>query len=139
MTYYPDLSEYSYTSTSEPMLNVGWLAQGGEFSEGKVDAEVWDELVCLASNPLNVMRGLHDCEFCSLESPIRLPSAYSSRGFASLGTGEIRVRGDDGRQYVAPTLLLHYIETHHYLPPEEFIQAVRSLRKLRTGSESTSD
>jgi hypothetical protein len=52
-------------------------------------------------------------------------------GFASLGNGEIIVKGEDGRRYAAPTLILHYIEAHHYLPPEEFIQAVRHVRSRR--------
>ena len=131
VAYFPDLSAYSYSSDDRPMLNVGWLGRGKSFEMGDVGREAWDELVRLASDPVNIMRGLHDCEFCDVESPVRVPSDYSAKGFASLGTGEIRVRGEGGRLYVAPTLLLHYIQSHNYLPPEDFIQAVYALRKRR--------
>src|SRR5258708_24516504 len=117
MAYFSDLSEYSYSPSDEPMLNVGWLGREGIFETGNIDAGILDELVRLASDPVNVMRGLHDCEFCDMESPVRVPSDYSVKGFASLGTGEIRVKGEGDRWYVAPTLLLHYIQSHRYLPP----------------------
>jgi hypothetical protein len=137
VTYFADLSEYAYSPTGERMLNVGWLGRGEAFETGDIDEDIWDELVRLASNPINVMRGLHDCEFCGVESPIRVPSDYSARGFASLGTGEIRVKGQGDCCYAAPTLLLHYIRIHKYLPPEGFIQAVRFLRRQRIASTTS--
>jgi hypothetical protein len=140
VAYFSDLSEYSYSANNEPMLNVGWLGREMAFETGNIDAEIWDELVRLASDPVNLMRGLHDCELCDVESPVRVQSDYSPKGFASLGTGEIRVKGENDRWYVAPTLLLHYIQSHHYLPPEGFIQAVRALgrRRIRGGSSPSS-
>ena len=131
MTYFADLSEYTYSSADEKMINVGWLGRAKAFETGGIDDGVWDELVRLASEPANVMRGLHDCEFCDTESPVRVPSNYSIKRFASLGTGEIRVRDENGRSFAAPTLLLHYVWSHNYLPPEVFIQAVRALRERR--------
>jgi hypothetical protein len=41
-----------------------------------------------------------------------------------LGNGEIRVRGLDGKIYVAPVLIFHYISRHEYLPPGVFLEAV---------------
>jgi hypothetical protein len=131
MTYYADLTEYSYTRSSEGMLNVGWLGRGERFTTGPVDADVRDQLIRLAVEPANVMRGLHDCEFCDKECPIRMPTEHSPRGYISLGTGEIRVSGEDGRVYVSPTLLLHYIDEHGYRPPEQFILAVRDAGRRR--------
>jgi hypothetical protein len=131
MTYFADLSDYSYSPSGEKILNVGWLGRGKAFETGTIGEGIWDELVRLASEPVNVMRGLHDCEFCETESPVRIPSDYSLKRFASLGTGEIRVRGDNGRSFAAPTLLLHYVQSHNYLPPEVFIHAVRALRERR--------
>jgi hypothetical protein len=137
ITYFADLSEYSYSPTGEKMLNVGWLGRGKAFETGRIGEEIWDELVRLASEPVNVMRGLHDCEFCDTESPVRVPSDYSTKRFASLGTGEIRVRDENDRSFAAPTLLLHYVHSHHYLPPEVFIQAVRALRELRMANTAS--
>jgi hypothetical protein len=46
------------------------------------------------------------------------------------GNGQIRVnhRGEGPPvTYVAPVLLHHYVVEHHYLPPQEFIDAVNAL------------
>jgi hypothetical protein len=131
VAFFPDLSEYSYSPTDKHMLNIGWLGRGESFSTGSIDGDAWDELVRLATDPVNVMRGLHDCEFCDVESPVGVPSGYAPKGFAWLGTGEIRVEGLNEACYAAPTLLLHYIKAHYYLPPSEFIQAVHTFRASR--------
>jgi len=41
-----------------------------------------------------------------------------------LGGSEIRVFSPRGQIYAAPTLIYHYINTHHYDPPEEFMRAL---------------
>lgn len=41
-----------------------------------------------------------------------------------LGSAEIWVPGREGCIYAAPTLIVHYVEAHEYLPPPEFIEAV---------------
>ncbi|WP_375431714.1 hypothetical protein [uncultured Friedmanniella sp.] len=38
---------------------------------------------------------------------------------------EIHLQGLDGRLYSAPTLVVHYIQAHQYLPPDEFLEALR--------------
>jgi hypothetical protein len=43
----------------------------------------------------------------------------------SLGQAEIYVFGEEGRVYVAPTLIFHYVTVHHYKPPIEFVQALK--------------
>src|SRR5262249_25113044 len=42
-----------------------------------------------------------------------------------VGNGEIQVTGEGTTIYVAPTMILHYVAEHHYLPPDEFIKALR--------------
>jgi hypothetical protein len=39
------------------------------------------------------------------------------------GNGEIRVPGD-GVVFAAPVLIIHSIEGHDYLPPDQFLKAV---------------
>jgi hypothetical protein len=58
------------------------------------------------------MWGFHGCEFC--------------RWIKAKGNGEIHVVGSDGITYVAPALIVHYMASHKYLPPKEFIDAVLS-------------
>lgn len=123
MTYYPDLSEYVYTVDDQRMLNVGWLSASHAFPTGAVEASTMQAILLLCESQYNIMRGVHDCEFCDQESPLRVP-ADVERGYVSLGMGELRVKGVDGLTYAAPSLIYHYIEAHRYLPPSEFLAAV---------------
>ncbi|WP_220502828.1 hypothetical protein [Microbispora sp. H10885] len=135
MATYEDLSPYTYWKDANlpaphngvRMLNVGWLGRGREFETGRCAPAVLAILNRLASTPQDVMRGLHYCEFCEEESPIRIPVPGSRSGHAWLGTGEIHVAAKDGVVYSAPTLIVHYIDKHSYLPPAEFIEAVLRL------------
>lgn len=125
MTAYEDLSPYTYTEGQPAMLNVGWLGARLSFVTGECEPGVRDALVCMAARPSNVMRGLHDCHLCDQESPIAVPYSAAPKGVIYLGTGEIRV--PYGRAiYVAPTLIIHYIDVHSYLPPEAFRRATVS-------------
>jgi hypothetical protein len=121
MTYFEDLTPYSYSDWPEAMLNVGWLGQGHQFGIGEVDPKLRSGLISLAAHPVNMMRGLHNCQFCDVESPIAIDSPGAS---AFLGSGEIHVRSESGVVYAAPTLIVHYVMTHGYRPPQPFVDAV---------------
>ena len=43
------------------------------------------------------------------------------------GSAEIIVPGRDGKVYRAPTLIGHYVRSHRYRPPREFVEAVLAL------------
>ncbi len=43
-----------------------------------------------------------------------------------LGSAEIRVFGDRGKIYAAPNMIYHYVTSHHYKPPSEFVQALKN-------------
>lgn len=43
-----------------------------------------------------------------------------------VGYYELRVWGQDGKVYAAPSLIFHYMNEHNYEPPKEFINAVMS-------------
>lgn len=122
--YYPDLSPYTYSRPSRLMVNVGWLAIGHAIPQGSIDVGIRDQLVRLAREPENLMRGFHYCEFCDAESPLIATTPDEPEKPAYLGSGEIHV--DAGSVvYAAPTLVVHYIDAHAYLPPPEFCDAVR--------------
>lgn len=131
MAYFSDLSIYSYSVSERQMLNVGWLARDHAFPQGDVAQGVIDSLLKLADQQQNVMRGVHDCDFCELESPIRMPAPVS-RGYVSLGMGELHATDSRGRTYAAPSLVIHYIAAHRYRPPEEFLNALRCTTALGT-------
>jgi hypothetical protein len=124
MASYDDLTLYTYGTSAEPMLNIGWLDTGSPFPIGDTPPEVIGGLLVLADIQRNIMRGLHDCEFCDEESPVRLPAPRARRGWVSLGMGELHARGEDGVLYSAPSLVIHYILRHRYSPPSPFQAAV---------------
>lgn len=108
MAFYPDLTPYNYTHYSEVELNIGWLQKDNPFSVGEIPEGFLDNLKAYALNEVMGTLGWHDCEFCG--------KANSS--------AEIRVIGKDGCVYACPTLIIHYIEEHKYLPPKQFVDTV---------------
>ncbi|MEV5440137.1 hypothetical protein AB0K80_29640 [Streptomyces sp. NPDC052682] len=136
MTYYPDLSPYSYDESSREMLNVGWLSPEHDYTRGVVDERVVEALKILCAAYENQMRGIHHCEFCDADRPFVFGGTTGDTKVL-LGSAEIRVEGADGTCYAAPDLVLHYITGHHYCPPEEFCQAAVRAAGLGTVSELT--
>lgn len=72
------------------------------------------------------MMGAHMCEVCpstsSRPSPLH-PVAWKGRTLKLYGHGHHRVL--HGRSlFICPSLILHYIVDHQYLPPAPFIDAV---------------
>lgn len=134
MATFSDLTVYSYVPVDGVLLNVGWLGADSDFQVGEVPTDVRDTLIQLAMDPVNVMRGLHHCELCDVESPILVARRQARGERAVLGTGEIHVRGAE-HTYVAPTLVIHYIDSHHYAPPTEFSEAVRYEAVRRTWAD----
>jgi hypothetical protein len=72
--------------------------------------------------------GWHDCELCTTETQW-YPGGQIGPVIRWKGQ-ELRVCGHrhhlehEGRVYVCPALILHYILDHGYRPPEEFVRAV---------------
>jgi hypothetical protein len=119
VTYFVDLSVYSYGGLPEPrVMNVGWLSKDHPFQKGETSEAFRAALegLCITSS-IHHFRGWHDCEFCVCAS---LKRSY----FHEMGNGEIRVRGQGRTWYSAPRLVSHYVVTHGYRPPAEFIAAV---------------
>lgn len=119
MTHYADLTPYTYfknsadsvlKATGLPTLNIGWLEKGQPFTTGETSKEFQEKLreFCQPEYGALAMRGFHFCEFCDE---------------AARGNAEIRVSGAKAI-YAAPVLIQHYVITHRYQPPQEFIEAV---------------
>ncbi len=125
MAYFEDLSVYSYHNSffyRPDTPNVGWLAKGHDFPKLTPSEEILDLVWEHCKISIAQMRGIHPCEFC--EGPA--PHVYAVRKGLnrSLGSSEIRVLSKDGRIYAAPSLVYHYIRTHHCKPPDEFLRAL---------------
>lgn len=124
MTYYSDLTEYSYLASDAVPggINVGWLDSEHSFPTGSVKPQVMEALLKRCAKGEGGTRGWHACPFCS-NSPMGLRVSYIGREY-TLGSAEIRVPSGNGTIYVAPNLIIHYIREHGYRPPDEFIRAL---------------
>jgi len=119
---FPDLTEYRYLGKADPsVLNVGWLDVAEPFPTGDVTPAELATLLRLAKEPVNRTRGWHRCGICGVNPPI---VAGRSDDAVQLGDAEIRVVGCDGTIYAAPNLIYHYVEAHHYRPPDQFLKAL---------------
>lgn len=121
MTYYPDLSPYTYDSSDEKMLNIGWLSREHPFNTGIAPPGLVDSLTEMARESVNVQRGMHFCELCP---DFQTARENTSRGNVFIGSGEIRITDHGGITYVSPAMVVHYVEQHNYLPPADYCRAV---------------
>jgi hypothetical protein len=116
MTHLPDLTPTSPCAEGEAVRAVGWLDRDHNFAKGKTRARVLKDLKAIREGYNAVSSvlswwpdsmGVHVCEFCTGHSD----------------TGEIAIPAGD-LLFVAPRMIVHYIEFHEYLPPSEFVAAV---------------
>jgi hypothetical protein len=127
MAWYADLSHCGYFDgvpgwDTSALRAVGWLSSAEQFAMGQVSEEIFAKLCGLLRNPWGLMdfMGHHACELCTTHSP----RSFVYRGASILvGNGEVFVPWERCI-LVAPSLVLHYIDAHQYLPPTEFLSAV---------------
>jgi hypothetical protein len=140
MTYFADSSPYAYLpreltsdETDDDAVNVGWLEATEPFTVGCVEPEFVDRLTELCREGVNRTRGFHRCSLClqrAPSEPAEPTSVRSSAGDYLVGGAEIRVRGQDGALYAAPDMIVHYVTTHRYRPPDDFVAGVMQSRKM---------
>jgi hypothetical protein len=79
------------------------------------------------------MQGFEVCPFCPELRSLLTAGNWSDQDRAlyqrcvedgRLSSAEIRVTGLDGRTYASPIMVLHHVEAHSYLPPQDFVEAV---------------
>ncbi len=122
MTYFADLTPYAYGPDEgwQGDLNIGWIAAGKPYTHGTPPEGFLTALITCAARPVRLYRGIHTCELCGATDV-----QFDLEGReVHVGNGEIRVTDDEGHAWCAPTLVVHYVETHGYLPPPAFIAAV---------------
>jgi hypothetical protein len=127
MTYKPDLRG---TGRERP---VGYLDRRHSFTKGTASEAFFDCLVALVEQPLAVCRGYHICDlgWCGLSFGGEQPKFRYKGRVIGLGATEILVP-DKEVVYSAPSLILHYIRRHKYLPPSCFVEAVLNCPKPRS-------
>jgi hypothetical protein len=127
MTYYADLTPYRYFDGEPDAVNVGWLEPDHAYATGEPPEGLVERLAELADDRVNQTRGYHFCGFC-----VRKAQDEAGEGgwfaYVPRGSAEFRVHADDA-VYAAPTMIVHYVADHGYLPPQQFCEAV--LRSVR--------
>ena len=119
--HYADLTPFEYNSAYSG-LNVGWLDSAHEFPTGVVPHGFLAALfgvIASGDHTRCAAAGGHVCNLCDSRQAI-----YELDGDEIMvGNTEISVPYD-GTDYIAPTLIYHYVQSHDYLPPEPFIRGV---------------
>src|SRR6185369_530883 len=112
------IADLSPLDGSERMVTIGWLGRGNTYPVGEVPLNVYRKLAALLAEPGRpaASGAIQPCDLCVYE-PERA------------GTMNVFVPGDQ-RVYVAPELILHYMNAHRYQPPEEFCKAVLSCPRM---------
>jgi hypothetical protein len=123
--HFEDLSSYNY-EVPLPLpgvRNVGWLSKGIPYPTGNVPSELVESLKQWATKgEANRMRGYELCRFCSHNGYEQM-SVFCGSLQLWLGASEIWMPDGSGGIFAAPSLIIHYVEAHNYLPPTEFVEA----------------
>ena len=129
--HYPDLTQCEWFQAKVPILMVGWLQSGRDFTRGDLSNEVFRKLVTLLKRPWDPhpSGGLHRCEFSRFSGgPF---SVTFEDDTAPIGTANLFIPTGQ-HVFLAPSTILHYIDAHGYSPPAEFQEAVLSCPEMRS-------
>jgi hypothetical protein len=100
-------------------FNVGWLSRAHSFPTSAPAPELVEALHRCCFRAERFAMGIHNCDICGQ----RASHACVADRRVGIGTGEIHIE-EGGVCYAAPTLIVHYVEAHSYLPPAPFISGV---------------
>jgi hypothetical protein len=131
--HFTDLTPCNYfpLDAGGKFIAVGWLEPDRFYPQGSLEKEFVDKLADLLVNPWQpcVAMGYHRCGFCRLSGG---PSSFRNGvSNVEMGVSNLFVPGD-GFLYVAPSLILHYMDAHGYSPPAEFHAAVMACPVMRS-------
>jgi hypothetical protein len=122
MPWQPDLKPCTALPVvgGEQLLAVGWLSREHPFPTGPTPRAVYERLREFINDPWQpfVTPGSHNCELCQFDG--------EACGSANLFIPAANVL------YVAPELVVHYINAHFYRPPEVFCAAVLACPAMRS-------
>jgi hypothetical protein len=125
LVYFPDMHRGSgwFTQDDKEYIYVGWLDDLHSFPTGELDTVIREKIRALCNSPEILYAGFHTCAFCPEPgNPEEKYQVFRLRQ-SGLGSGDILLRNSDGSCFVAPNLLIHYVEVHGYLPPAPFLDA----------------
>ena len=117
MAYFEDLEDCKGYFEDDGVIGclkaIGWLDSIHPYRTGTVSSDFLEKLRQLLEAPWEptAFAGGHDCELCA------------RKGETFHAGSNLHLPSSDGF-FVAPSMILHYIEVHNYMPPEAFQAAV---------------
>ena len=123
MSVYPDMSVYHHMA--EPyefpnVRNVGWIDLI-QYSKGEVPDKIIEKISSLVFgdfHPGCIVEPVRAFPVCPVCGPL-----IEQRHGKALMESELWIPDGD-RVFASPILIAHFIETHDYRPPEEYLEAV---------------
>ena len=92
------------------LIKIGWLDENHVFNIGTCPLKFLKKLKKI--EPRLKSFGWHNCPFCDKNK----------------GSNRIILQVEDTHKYYdVPDMIVHYIEEHNYLPPQEFIDFILNL------------
>lgn len=115
-----DSGPYDADSWKVPLLAVGWLEYPHPFPreippDGRVSQLQGLVFAAKKAHPHHNFRGLHRCSFCEAKHGASEGLENSHVNLFVPGNGVV---------FLAPAGITHYMESHLYAPPAEFVVAV---------------
>ena len=135
MAYIPDLANANYFPATDGLtfIAVGWLEPERDYPRGQISEEFFYRLCGLLQelwHPPVACAGYHKCRLCQFSGG---QAAYEFKGyrFKGVSSGSLYIPFN-GKLYVAPESIAHYIDAHGYFPPAEFQEAVMTCPQMRS-------
>lgn len=108
--------------------NVGWLSKTVPV-KGKIPQELLNRLAYIGHHyRVKCCFGHHVCDICFSDDGeyYGSPELVKKFNFSHWGNGELWIKGKN-KVWIAPTMIVHYIYYHMYLPPPEFLEDLKNL------------
>lgn len=132
MTYFRDLTPLvGSLLESSACLAVGWLEPEYEYPQGALQPRFIERLSELLVDPWQpfVHMGTHDCGFCRLTGgPGQFTCGHTT---IQMKVNNLFIPAEQ-HVFVAPSLILHYMDAHLYCPPRAFQEAVLACPPMRS-------
>ncbi len=121
--------------SSSKLIAVGWLEPGHEYRHGEVGQKFLRSVAALLVDPWQpgIWMGRQSCGFCRFTGgpPVFRCGSPANSLEVQMGVSNLWLPAD-GFLYVAPSLILHYLDSHGYAPPAEFQEAVFACPPMRS-------
>lgn len=123
---YPDLKTYVFGEgpAQKRVKLVGGLDKDQSFPTGTVPETILDRLWELCKQPMGPGLWKHAYQLCPTEATSVINYKGEQQEF---GRWQIVLVCQEQTMYVAPHIIFHSIMVHHYLPPQEFLDAVLTM------------